>query len=86
MALTFIIELSSGTLPKTEIIIVDAKQNTTNNNTIIFFVPKDISKDYEFFIGGKGNLVANNIEVFGHYTKRGDKYSYSFIIFIQIYL
>lgn len=29
-------------------------------------------------LDANGNLVANNIEVFGHYTKRGDKYSYSF--------
>jgi len=32
---------------------------SVGNDTRIFFVPEDTSKDYEFFIGGKGNLVAN---------------------------
>lgn len=33
--------------------------SSVGNNARIFFVPEDTTKDYEFFIGGKGNLVAN---------------------------
>lgn len=32
---------------------------SVGSNARIFFVPEDTTKDYEYFIGGKGNLTAN---------------------------